>query len=135
MRSEGLFGFFAGAKVIATPEGGIVSIVETFFKLYVPEMRADPDLTKKRLPADESERRDRAILTRIFAAIENHRSRFYPGTTDYPIDLKEYVAYRIEIEMAALHRIEASSMGLDRETVHQMVDDAATFFKARLDQF
>ena len=135
MRNEGLFGLFARAKLSATPEGGIVSIVETFFRLYIPELRANPEFTKNQISPSESEKKDYAIRHRIFSTIENHRSKYFLGKANYPLHLKDYVAYRIDVEMEALHRLEASAMGLDHETVHNMVDDATTFFKARLDQF
>jgi hypothetical protein len=135
MRNEGLFGFFAGPKLSATPEGGIVSIVETFFRLYIPQLRENPKFTKNQLSQIENDQKDHAIRQMIFSTIENHRSKFIPGSVEYPLHLKEYTAYRVDLETEALHRMQASEMGLDHETIHKMVDDAATFFKARLDQF
>ena len=135
MRSEGLFGLLAGAKVHGTPEGAIVAIVETFFKLYIPQLERDPDLAKGRLKEEESCQREHKIQSNIFWAIEKHRSQLCPGEADIPINLRAYVNYRIYTEMRSLHHVEPEEIGLSFDIIDQMVTDSANFFKLRLGEF
>src|SRR5260370_25368810 len=64
------------AVVMGTPEGTIVTIVETYHVL----------------------RRRGASATEAFAVIENHRSMLISGKMPNSADLYEYIKYRVRLE-------------------------------------
>lgn len=99
-------GGISGMKAMATPEGSIVTIVESHLQ-YIAKRCVDLGG-----PDHFTQANNEAI-----AAIETHRSRFgAKGLPSYPKDIDDYVYYRINLEIQDQFGCSADSMGLDRQT-------------------
>jgi len=136
MKNEGLYGFLAGTKVMGTPEGGIVGIVEAFFSHWIPMLEQDLALkNQNKIDADEAGRRNKLSEKKAIDTVEAYRTRFYPGEGDHPHEIRPYVCYRMRVEMRHVHHLEPEQLGLDERTVIHMVDEAVQFFKGRVGKF
>ena len=99
-------GGISGMKAMATPEGSIVTIVESHLQ-YIAKRCVELGG-----PDHFTQANNEAI-----AAIEAHRSRFVAkGPATYPKDIDDYVYYRINLEVQDQFGCSADSVGLDRQT-------------------
>lgn len=106
----GLKGFFGGFKVMGTPEGAIVAIVDTYVKYLKSNNTPATDIFKLSCCAIE--------------AIERHRSRSWPGSSQFPRGLFEYVYYRTDVEVRAQFKVKPGDMGLHKDVVEGMTRGA-----------
>lgn len=133
MKNDGLFGLLAKLKVMGTPEGAIIIMVEAYLRALIQKIEQRPDIINR--PDGDLEKSNWNEQCRKYAAecVEQFRQKIYPGQSYYPCDLHSYVAYRIGIEMMALHQMDASEMGLDQEAIFYMVEEARRHFHGNLD--
>lgn len=132
MKNEGLFGILGDMKAMGTPEGAVVAIVETFLKSLVQQLIAEPAVARMVQGSSAHAEALARHNAKALAAIENHRRKAYGGSSDYPTDLKSYIQYRMGLEMTKVHGIAAEEMGLDRDVLDHMVDQACDYFQTRI---
>ena len=107
-------GGISGMKAMATPEGSILTIVETHLK-YIAKRCAE---------LGGANHFDQAN-TEALAVIESHRSRFgAKGTSNYPKDIDDYVYYRINLEIRNQFGCSPEEMGLDKQTTKVLTHTA-----------
>lgn len=98
---------------MATPEGSIVTIVET----YLWFTRRSVELGG---PDHFEQANDEAL-----AAIEAHRSNFCTkGLSTYPKNIDDYVFYRINLEIRDKIGCDAEEIGLDKQTTKMLTQIA-----------
>lgn len=107
-------GGISGMKAMATPEGSIVTIVESHLQ-YIAKRCVELG------GADYFAQANNEAL----AAIEAHRSRFgAKGLSTYPKDIDDYVFYRINLEIRDQFGCSAEEMGLDKQTTKMLTHTA-----------
>ncbi|MFZ3223132.1 MAG: CFI-box-CTERM domain-containing protein [Rugosibacter sp.] len=107
-------GGVSGLKAMATPEGSIVTIVESHLQ----------HIAKRCVELGGPDHFTQANNEAI-AAIEAHRSQFgAKGLPSYPKDIDDYVYYRINLEIQDQFGCNADSMGLDRQTTKMLTHTA-----------
>jgi len=109
-----LQGGISGMKAMATPEGSIVTIVESHLQ-YIAKR-----CVQLGGPDHFAQANDEAL-----AEIEAHRSRFgAKGLSNYPKGIDDYVYYRINLEIQDQFGCSAEAMGLDRQTTKMLTHTA-----------
>jgi hypothetical protein len=116
---QGLRGWFGGSKAVGTPDGAIVTNVETYVCLLNVRGCLNGNVSEATLVRVNNE----AIIS-----IEQHRRKRWPGSSNHPFDLSDYNFYRTQVEVMAQFGIEPEQMGLDRETVGLMTNMALDYF-------
>lgn len=107
-------GGISGMKAMATPEGSIVTIVESHLKY----------IAKRCVELGGADHFDQANAEAL-AAIEAHRSRFgAKGLSNYPRDIDDYVFYRINLEIRDQFGCGSEEMGLDKQTTKMLTHTA-----------
>lgn len=101
---------------MGSPDGAIVSMVETYLSFVAPIVRGVFDVDNPpETPAF------RAASTKAINEIEAHRGKIVQGEGSLSERFSDYVYYRIRLEIMHLHGIDSREMGLDSETVTLMV--------------
>ncbi|MCK9516226.1 MAG: CFI-box-CTERM domain-containing protein [Ottowia sp.] len=107
-------GGISGMKAMATPEGSIVTIVESHLQY----------IAKRCVELGGVDHFDQANAEAL-AAIEAHRSRFgAKGLNTYPRDIDDYVFYRISLEIREQFGCGPEEMGLDKQTTKMLTHTA-----------
>ena len=134
MKNEGLFGLLAKLRVMATPEGAIITMVEAYLRAFIRQVEQRPDMIKR--PDHDPVKLNWNEQCKKHAAdeVEGFRQKFYPGQPAYPSDMHNYIAYRIGIEMLGMHNIPASEMGLDQEVIFYMVEETRKSFNGNYER-
>ncbi len=93
-------------NALNTPEGSILSIIETYLKNVAGRCieLGGPDYFKQ---ANDD----------VIKGIEKHRSLLVKGESNYPLDIDEYVFYRIRLELKYAKNCEPEDIGLDKPIV------------------
>lgn len=113
------------SDALGLPEGGIVTIVET----YVTSMKAAGGW-----PWRGSDQSFTYSTKEIIKGIENHRSATcVAGISDYPDDnIDDYVYYRMNLELPAAFHKSAADYGLDMETTKKLTAAAKSHISKML---
>lgn len=107
-------GGLAKVKMLGTPEGSIITIVETHLN-YVTKRCVDLG-GREHFPQANRE---------AISAIEAHRSRFGAGgLPSYPLDIDEYVFYRIGLEIRHEFGCSPEQLGFDKQTTKVLTHTA-----------
>lgn len=109
-----LQGGINGIKAMATWEGSIVTIVESYLQ-YIAKRCVELGGADHFAQANDEG----------LAAIEAHRSSFgAKGLSSYPKDIDDYVFYRINLEIRDQFGCDAEKMGLDKQTTKMLTHTA-----------
>lgn len=107
-------GGVSGMMAMATPEGSIVTIVESYLQY----------IAKRCVELGGTDHYDQANAEAL-AAIEAHRSQVVAkGLNNYPKDIDDYVFYRIDLEIRDQFGYGPEAVGLDRQTTKMLTHTA-----------
>jgi hypothetical protein len=104
-------------KALSTTEGTIAIIIHTYMNSLAP-LQGSSSLAK------DFDNINKHIITEI----ENHRKALYPGDDEFPLNIDEYVYYRLGIEILAEFKCAPGKLGFDYTTVKTLSHSAKGFF-------
>ena len=113
-----------GMTFLATPEGSIVTIVETYVN-SIGQWMLDSGLKSDSPNFNAEFKRANAL---VIDEIERRRSIIQPGSSSYPKDIDEYVFYRLGVEIRFTHGVEPEVLGFDKKTVKILTHTAKRQF-------
>jgi hypothetical protein len=105
------------SKALSTLEGSVAVIIHTYMN-SLAQLHDSPDLKQ------DSDFINKHIITEI----ENHRKILYPGDDEFPLNISDYVYYRLRIELLGEFNCTPEERGFDSKTVKILSDSAQGFF-------
>lgn len=132
IKNQGLYGFFGKMKALGTPEGAIAVIVESILK-SVTKRSSVPQGFAETAPASGVDRDwIESLMRSAIQETESFRAGKYGGVADYPHELKEFVYYRMSIEIRSIHKLDPVQIGMDYDITSHMVDRCLEYYGSRL---
>jgi hypothetical protein len=104
---------------LSTPEGTVAVIIHTYMNSLLPALLGSKDLKK-----DHD-----FINNHIITEIENHRKIRYPGDDEFPLNIDDYVYYRLKVELLGEFDCTPEERGFDYITVKTLSHSAKGWFR------
>ena len=104
---------------LSSPEGTVAVIIHTYMNSLLPALSDSKDLKK-----------DHDFMNNhIITEIENHRKIRYPGDDEFPLNIDDYVYYRLKVELLGEFDCTPEERGFDYTTVKTLSHSAKGWFR------